>query len=261
MRSGTNWFMDVVGQLPQTICFRDVFNPRGAFGINARRKLISNELADHLELSYFDESDPELTFFIRNDPDGFLSNAEEIAASEGMNWVGATIFPNHLAQRQLHDVFSNTNSHLIFLTRRHIDRAISLKKVKAVGQWKHIDTTNVPVTLDVKDIEKTVRDTEDWFISIANCLGKKLSSVCWLSFEDHIQKGVTATLEAISQNVEGFPWKSGDDVPTSHFERQDRSASPFEKIENGEALRSELERKGLLELAMGSPARLAKLHI
>lgn len=248
--------MELVGGLPKTICFRDVFNPLGAFGVTSRKNLVADEIADFLDLPILEERDPDLIDFVRNEPELFLRFVEATVTPKGIHWCGATIFDGQLSTQQFQSVITSEDTFVVLLKRRNLDRAISLKKARLTGVWKGQDTSEFRPELTVQDVEKPMNKSSAWFEFVENCLEANDVPFVQLSYEDHVLSGAESVLLNLAERFPEFDWAKGDTIPDPSIQVQDRTSDIFERISNGSMLRNALEQQGILDAAMGYPGRV-----
>lgn len=78
--------MELLSGLPKTICFRDVFNPGGAFGLKPGKNAASTAVSEHLDMPILEERDPDLIDFVRSEPELFLRFVETAIQPDGFTW-------------------------------------------------------------------------------------------------------------------------------------------------------------------------------
>lgn len=257
-RCGTNWLMELIGALPKTICFRDVFNPGGAFGLKPGRNAAAAAIAEHLDLPILEERDPDLIDFVRTEPELFLRFVEAAIQRKGCCWCGATIFDGHLSPQQFRSVISAKGTLVVLLKRRNLDRAISLKKARLTGAWKGLDTSEIRPEVTWQDVDNAIQESKSWFDFVEDCLQVNEIPFVELRYEDHVLEGPEHVLLHLASHTSNFPWAEGEPVPIPSIQAQDLTRDVFERISNGAELKKALQEHGIFGEAMNYPGRISR---
>jgi hypothetical protein len=73
------------------------------------------------------------------------------------------LFPEHLHLETLEQVLSKYKPHVIILRRNHLDRYVSLKKANASGKWHKVNSSEIQVDIDKKELMHYVNKYDDWY--------------------------------------------------------------------------------------------------
>jgi hypothetical protein len=247
-RSGTNWFMDIMGRLNSVLCLREIFNQRGVFGIDVGGGVLRPRFAELLDKPDVSERDAELIAYFAQNPIGAIDLIKDTARSSGRDWIGFTIFNAQLPAQTVAEVLSRPDVYPVLLKRQHLARYVSLLKARDLKVWKGIETTDLLPELDLNEFWKEVRRAEDWFQTLIT-----RNPPVELFYETDVQGGAEPCLSKLSAAIPGFPWQLGDPVPQAKTKRQDLSDDVFERFASGLETRRLLEDRGQLTAALSYP--------
>ncbi len=257
-RSGTNWLQDIVSQVPGVLGLREIFNPRGAFGLTTGKSIALQHLRNVLQDQTLEEASSELMGWIHADPLRALSELEECAREHGLNRMSFTLFAEQLPVPVVAALLCHPRTDVVILTRAQLPRYVSLLKARSLNVWKRQDTTGHKQVVDVHSFAAEARHARLWFSNVAMMLKKHhASQPLILSYEKHVLPGSAALLNAVKRSELEFPICDPKREIGSSFFRQDLNDNVFNAIENGPKLRMELEKADLLHEAFSQPITAA----
>lgn len=248
--------MELLSGLPKTICFRDVFNPGGAFGLKSGKNAASTAVSEHLDMPILEERDPDLIDFVRSEPELFLRFVETAVQPDGFTWCGATVFDGHVSPTQLETLVKAEETFVVLLKRRNLDRAISLKKARMTGAWKGLDTSGIRPEITWQEVDQAITESASWFALVEDCILANDVPFVRLTYEEQVAEGSECVLRHLAEHIPQFPWADGDAVPVPSIQAQDRTRDVLDRIGNGPELEKALVQNGLLDKAMGYPGRI-----
>ena len=249
-RSGTNRLGSILERIPEIDVRNELFNQSRCWSLQ------QHEFADLSRRSgmvfpYSCEA-PEAIRVVRQRPDLVMDCLVDLMAPE-KRLLYFKVFRLHLSVRQVRKSFiERPDTIVVFLRRRPIDTFISLRKALHLQNWRHVDTTNFKISIDVDDFIGWWGRTSAWF--------RELEGVCWamnkpfhrLSYEEDVDVPVERTLDRIreilaSQGVTGLTVSHNGTA--EEFKRQDRSKSLADRVANWSEFEQRLSERGFLEKA------------
>ena len=111
-------------------------------------------------------------------PDKILFTLADIPGTHVMK-----IFSDHLNVRMLESVMEKFKPDILFLRRNHLNRLVSLKKVKATGRWHGINTESVEIEIDEKELNDFIVRTEDFYHKIYQCASSNRLKIMDVEYE------------------------------------------------------------------------------
>ncbi|WP_114285522.1 sulfotransferase domain-containing protein [Candidatus Halocynthiibacter alkanivorans] len=257
-RSGTNWLQDIVSQIPGVLGLREIFNPRGAFGLRTGNSIALKHLRNVLQDQTLEEASSNLMSWIHADPLRALSELEHCAREHGLNRVSFTLFADQLPVPAVAALLSHPRTDVVILTRAQLPRYVSLLKARSLNVWKRQDTTGFKPVVDVRKFATEARHARSWFNTVATILKQhQAPRPLILSYEQHVLQGSSALLNELRQSELGFPTCDPKREIGSSFFRQDLNDNVIDAIENGPKFRMELEKADLLHEAFSQPVTAA----
>lgn len=251
-RTGTNHLISLLqGSCPDLIPAAEIFHKKTVFvGDDGVRQA----LAARLGVADDAATAPEFVEAVRADPSRTIDVLDSLRQQAGVTCFVFKVFPDHLdwpvVRRAIlarHDVVP------IFIVRRVIDQYISFQKAMASGVWRDTDTTNVKVDLSADHFQKWLNNRRRWYDEHRRFLDLIGQPYETLRYEDDIdaKPGVAVARFRQAAKSLGIPLADLDAPVAGGMERQDRAASPDDKVSNWPAFESELRSRGLLDNAMG----------
>lgn len=164
-RSGSSQVMQLLRLFRGVEVFPELFHPRGPdSGVS------SLALAAGLPAKV--GRAPDLGRWVRADP---LRALDVLAASAPPSTLAfaTKLFPTFLEHEFLDRcLMAAPNAHFVTLTRSPIDTFISLTKAKSMGEWAHVDTTNLRPSLQVDEFVAWHRRISDWYRQVEGLLAR-----------------------------------------------------------------------------------------
>lgn len=253
-RSGTNFFCECIGSLPEVAGFYELFNPGGAFGIGMR---VLPALSERFELSDVENAkDPRLIRKFRRTPLEALDTLAAVLQEEqGKAAMSYKIFPRQLTMDVMGQILDNERRHPLFLVRRRLDVYISRQKAQHSDSWVQSSTVDVRPELDVDDFLHWAAETDQWYADVFKVAQEREKKIIVAGYESDVDVPKRELMGRIHSALETFGVSTtlGAGGRTARFKRQDRRGHPFEKISNGDAVRAQLQEAGKLKYALASP--------
>ncbi len=162
-RTGTNYLGSVLKQFPSLAAFDEVFHERQVYGLKpVHLKAIAN-LAGR---EFTGSDDPALIAWARANPLAMVEVLQRVARRKDKQGVYFKVFV-HQWQQPLEDVAAALAREPgfvpVILQRRCLDVYVSYRKAEAAGAYKHVDTTDHPVTLDAGQYAHWARPAREWY--------------------------------------------------------------------------------------------------
>lgn len=252
-RSGSNFFCECLGALPQVAGFYELFNPQGAYGLGSR---ILPVVGKRLGLTDIESAkDPRLVKIFRQTPLEALDALATAAREQGKSAMSYKIFPRQLSMDTIGQILDDDRRHPLFLVRRRLDVYISLQKARQSGSWTQSSTVDVRPEVDVDDFLGWARQTDKWYRDVFKVSQDRGKKVIVANYESDVDVSKGELIERLNTALATFGINTtlGGGRKKVRFNRQDRRGRPFEKIANGEALRASLKEAAKLRYALGTP--------
>lgn len=248
-RSGTNLAQDLIGNAPNVLALREVFNPCGVFGLDAHGTCATSALQRLTGLPGLTERDPRAVAAARRAPLRLVATLEDMARELGRDGVSFTLFDGQLPRDDVARLVTARQTSVVLLARHALPRFISLRKTQVLGTWKHADTTATRPEVAAADLLRDMQAGRDWFAQV-----RALASAARrLRYEDDLAIDPAMAFERLRRAVPWLARPAYGRVPVVRMRRQDRETDVFARIANGPQLRCELDRLGVLDEALGYP--------
>lgn len=258
-RSGTNFFCECLGALPEVAGFYELFNREGAFGIGGR---ILPVLCDRFGLTGIESAkDPRLVKVFRETPLEALDALASVAREHGKSAMSYKIFPRQLSMDTVGQILDDDRRHPLFLVRRRLDVYISLEKARHSGSWTRSSTVDVRPEVQVEDFLRWAAKTDKWYAETFKASRERAKRIIVANYESDVDVPKRELIGRIHRALGTFGISTTlpGGLKIVRFRRQDRRGHPFEKIANGEALRASLKEAGKLRYALGTPLQEEQL--
>lgn len=252
-RSGTNFFCECIGALPEVIGYYELFNPQGVFGLGGR---ILPLVTDRFGLTDVENAkDPRLVKIFRKTPLEALDTLASVSREQGRSAMSYKIFPRQLPMETLGQILDSEQRHPLFLVRRRLDVYISLQKARQSGSWTRNSTVDVRPEIEIDDFLQWAAGTDDWYAEAFKVAQDRTKRIIVANYDSDVDVPKRELIGRVHRALEtyGINTTLGGTLKMVRFKRQDARGLPFEKIANGDALRANLEEAGKLEYALGTP--------
>jgi len=252
-RSGTNFFCECLGALPEVAGYYELFNPQGVFGLGGRILPIICEQLGLTDVA--DAKDPRLVKIFRNTPLDALDALATVSRAQDRSVMSYKIFPRQLSLETIGTILDNDQRHALFLVRRRLDVYISLQKARQSGSWTRNSTVDVLPEIEIDDFLEWSARTDEWYADTFKVARARSRKIIVASYDADVDVPKKELIEKLNRALSTFDIETtlGPSLKSVRFKRQDRRGQPFEKIANGEALRASLQQAGKLKYALGSP--------
>ena len=246
-RTGTNYFCDTMGEFPEIANFFELFNPRGAFGLDAFPDVFEI-LSENFNFDVKSAEDPELINAARNNPVDFLDKLGRSVTSLGKDFFTYKIFPNQISQDFLEEILRDTNRSFILIARRRIDTFISFKKAMQFDTWVNRPTGNVLIEATYEEFMTWSAAQDKWYENAVDILRKHDKNCIFLSYDAdlNVPKETLVEKQYLALKSLGADASFPQNIEAPRFSKQDKEIGPFKKISNGEELKQALMEKKLL---------------
>jgi hypothetical protein len=252
-RSGSNFFCECIGALPEVAGFYELFNPNGVFGIGRR---ILPDICDRFGLTDVENAkDPRLIQIFRQDPLEALDALATSSRQQGKSAMSYKILPRQLPMDTIGRILDDDRRHPLFLVRRRLDVYISLQKARHSGSWTQGRSVYVRPELQVDDFLRWSAETDEWYAEAFKASQERAKRIIVANYESDVDVPKRKLIKGLHRSLRTFGVRTTLDrgVKRARFKRQDRSGDPLDKISNGVALRASLQEAGMLKYALGAP--------
>lgn len=246
-RSGTNFFCDTLGEFDELSSFFELFNPRGVFGLE-RCPPIYEQLSQGLGFPVADVSDPQLIEYATSNPESLLTELGNAVGRLGKTAFSYKIFPGQLKRNSLENILSGQHRHFLFIVRSRIDTYISFKKAMQVDHWVNRPTEDIKITVELDEFMEWAAGQDKWYAGCEAILRSAKRPYFAFSYEADVNVPKETLLEKqfLVLRSAGIDLPFPMQITPPRFRRQDKLVGPFKKIANGEDLKNELGKRGLL---------------
>ncbi|MBO0811049.1 MAG: hypothetical protein J2P23_03275 [Microlunatus sp.] len=252
-RSGSNYFCECLGALPEVAGFYELFNPKGAYGLGRR---ILPIVCDRFGLTDVESAtDPRVVKIFRQTPLEALDALASVLREQGKSAMSYKIFPRQLSMDTVGQILDDDRRHPLFLVRRRLDVYISLQKARHSGTWTQSSTVDVRPELEIDDFLQWAARTDEWYAEVFKASQERSKKIIVAKYESDVDVPKRELIGRLHSALETFDIRTtlGGALKMVRFKRQDRRGHPFEKIANGEKLRASLREAGQLRYALGTP--------
>lgn len=251
-RSGTNHFCQTLRNFRHLRSMHEIFHEKKTYGLERYRELVTlfDPAYDDTE-----ESSQKLVEMFAADPTGSVHKINEYSLEKPGRYFSFKVFPEHLDEKQLEEIHRNFIRSAVIIVRPRLDVYISQHKALETQLWIKQDTTNFKIKIDVEKFLSWAAYRDNWYCSQHRLLREIGITPHVFSYEDHINVSQRQLLRKIQSDLrkDGMQLKNKNLFPISVYKKQDRSASVFDKITNGEAVRQQLVEMDKLDYALTAP--------
>lgn len=253
-RVGSNYVFGCLEMADSIFVTNEVFNPRGAFGLDAKMGQGLTRLGQQLGRRFGSIHDPDLIAYVRENPTDTLRALRHCADELGQAAVILKIFKGHIEQTTLEDHILRDPDVVPVVQRRALLASyISWLKVHEQRIWVNVDVTDIKPKVDMKAYLRWQAETIDWYRSLGAAFQRQGKEPILLNFEDLVRMNPATMIRRFVDDL--LPIVETGVTPIkgfrSLFMRQDRTEDLFDRISNGPALRSALRAEGQIETALG----------
>lgn len=252
-RSGSNFFCECLGALPEVAGLHEVFNPRGVFGLGGR---ILPAVCDRFGLTDVESAkDPQVVKVFRKTPLEALEVLATVLREQGKSAMSYKIFPRQLSMDTVGQILDNDRRHPLFLVRRRLDTYISLQKALHSDTWTQTSTIDVRPEIELDDFLRWAAQTDKWYTETFRLARQRTTKIIIANYESDVDLPKRELIVQLHRALGAFGIRTtlGGGAKMTRFRRQDRRGHPFEKIANGEALRASLREAGKFRYALSAP--------
>lgn len=93
------------------------------------------------------------------------------------------IFPEHLKLETLEKIIATFKPHILILRRNHLDRYVSLKKANASGKWHKVNSSEIEVAIDDKELQRYITNYIDWYGKVKGAAKKSNCQIMDIEFK------------------------------------------------------------------------------
>lgn len=243
-RAGTSFFCTQAESFRQIYFCQEVFNPYQTLARDADFRALArlHSMPSH------ESSRIVLGEKLRAAPAPALSILQNRQFWRGRH-VLVKAFYDHLEIEALETCFLDHDIRVIFLDRNPLDAFISLTKAREAKAWAYKDVTDMKVHLDIEKFVEWRRKNEDWLKSAMQIVQDHKAPFVRLTYEKDVM-GSDKNLDVNFRKIfEGLSIDPGRYMPRkARLQRQDKNDSVAAKINNYDAVRSELKKRGQIDL-------------
>lgn len=253
-RTGSNFVCECLRAFSGALVLMEVFHSKSVQGTGRVRYLLP-ELGVRLGLQPANPSDPALVQAFRADPARAWAALADIATKHRRELLAFKIFDRQLPIPQLAPILKARRPPILFLVRSRLDVYISYVKASSGGRWAQSDTTAAKPDISVEQFLSWSARIDQWYadaMEVVTCAGLRHLV---LRYEDHIRRekdDVVLLLERALAELGVSVTPRIAIPPTQHF-KQDRISTPFDKIGNGDRIRTQLLEMGRLDYSLDAP--------
>jgi len=254
-RSGTNHFVSTLRKLQGSACYYELFSEHGAFGIMDYPD-IAEKLGDYIQHQVTAAEDLELVAKFKERPALLLNLMNHATAKAGYDWMSYKVFPNQVDEHKLKVSLREDKTKMLFLTRARIDTYISLQKALSKGQWLNVETSDLRPTLDANAFLKWADDQNNWYEQMYAFALEEGRPHAIVNYDTDINVPQPRLLETCKELAQSLGIEAEVSPTAKHgeeFTKQDKTASPFDRIANGEEFKAKLSSLGALDYALAAP--------
>jgi len=245
-RSGTTHLFNVIREFPNLRVYAEIFNPVKAFGLDGELNEALTERRGKPLPS--DRDDPETIDYVRSHPHQVLSAMEDLA---GDRTVVVKLFPGHLdIDFVCEELLPRDDVAVIVVHRRVLDCYASVLKARQLQAWQRTDTTNMLVNGQIDHFASWARQNQEWFGRCGAALeGTDRSRT--INYEEHLDVERDRVTHHVANVLGELGLRPGEPDARRGLSKQDLTPSAADKFDNWPEFRAELERRDLLDVAMG----------
>lgn len=252
-RTGSNFLCDCIRAFPHTLSLQEIYS-RQASGLQ-RFKLVLKELGNKLGIDFANHMDPRRAEYFQRYPNESWRALAEIAAAHDRKLFSFKVFEDHLPIEVLGPLMVKRRAAVLFLVRNRLDAYISLRKAAASKLWSRTDTTGTQIEISAAEFLAWADKLDRWYGGMFEVAKRGRLRHIVLRYEDHIMVPQEEAFSLLRQALDSLGIRLGEpqprDVP-SYF-KQDKNASPFDKVRNGAQIEAELTELGKLDYALDAP--------
>ncbi|WP_428650061.1 hypothetical protein [Roseibium sp.] len=253
-RSGSNFHQAILQQgLGNAAVFREMFNPAAPYGLESNGKDFRKLFEEETGFEVSREKRAQLAAFFRENPLYILEVLSGICDRLGFEFLSYTLFPGHVSAEVLQSVLYGNECSCIFLTRRRLQRYVSLLKAEQLGAWRLVDTTAEQVSVDLASFLEDSEQTDGWFQAVSEtavAAGAKTRRVSYDAVLNQSPPTVQFGLQRALSGICGLP---AMDLGSIKEFKQDRQKDVYKSISNAGEVRTALTEASLRGYAFDEP--------
>lgn len=250
-RTGSSYLADCLRSFPGALSLREIYNPSGTTG----PQRVLSALARRSGQPFRGWRDKQLIEWARSDPMRHWEMLAAIARARGRTLLSFKIFDKHLPAEQVGAFIAARRPAILFLVRNRLDVYISARKAGISSKWAKADTTDIGLAITTDEFLRWCERIDGWYGDMLHHVTSADLPFIVLRYEDHVSRDAAHVAEVLA----GALGELGIAVsrPAASFRttyiRQDAARSTFDKIANGDSIRTELSGLGKLDYALSPP--------
>ena len=254
-RSGTNHFVSTLRKLQGSACYYELFSEHGVFGIMDYPD-IAERLSEYVQHTIRVAEDPDLVAKFKERPALLLNLMNHAVMQAGYEWMAYKVFPNQVDVHKLKVSLKEDLTGMLFLTRTRLDTYISLQKALAKGEWLNVETSDLRPALNANAFLNWADEQNAWYeelYAFARDEGRPFTVVNYDTDNNVPQRQLLQTCQSVAAALGIDADVSETAKHGEEFTKQDKTASPFDRISNGDEFKAKLASLGGLDFALSAP--------
>jgi hypothetical protein len=250
-RTGSSFLCDCLRSFPDALSLREIYNPSGTSGSGG----VIPALARRSGQAFSGWRDKKLIEWARSDPMRHWAMLAAIARAKGKTLLSFKVFDKHLPASQVGAMLAARRPAVLFLVRNRLDVYISARKAGVSSKWAKADTTDIGLTITTAEFLRWCERIDSWYGDVLGHVMTAGLPFLVLRYEDHVSGDPSRVTQVLAEAFGelGIATRRPVAALPSRYIRQDRAPTTFDKIANGDAIRTELRQMGKLDYALSPP--------